>query len=254
MVGVGRIKGPLIAEGRQPLYFWEATSRPDLTEVVKRIGPWLCLVKRAEFERTLGVPLPPVVWPGSMSEELAWAGGFFDGEGSTYLEKHRSHRGYFAARLHVTQSSWCGVAPELLRFKSAIGNTGSISGASKDKRDGKPYRRWRAFAEKEVQLGVHVLLPFIGQVKRRQALDALDRLATAPATWQSSIWRSWRAILPPRARQVERANPAVQGTRQKRRRSSKSFQTMSGVRSRGRSGSEKQKATTLRPSLCDVSY
>ncbi|MEK6227433.1 MAG: hypothetical protein AABM40_14220 [Chloroflexota bacterium] len=173
IVGVGRIKGPVVAEGRQPLYYWEATSRPDLTRVAELIASWLCQVKRAQFERTLGGTLPPLVWPGSMSEELAWAGGFFDGEGSTYLEKHRSHRGYFAPRLHVTQSGWGGVAPELLRFKSAIGDIGRISGASKNKRDHKPYRRWRAYAENEVQLGIHLLLPFIGQVKRQQALAVM---------------------------------------------------------------------------------
>jgi hypothetical protein len=173
IVGVGRIKGPVIVEGRQPLYYWEATSRSDLMRVVEQIAPWLCPVKRTEFERTLSVPLPPVVWPGSMSQELAWAGGLFDGEGSTYLEKHRSHPGYFAARLHVTQSGWGGVAPELLRFKSAMGDIGRISGVSKDKRDHKPYRRWRAYAENEVQLGIHLLLPFIGQVKRQQALAVM---------------------------------------------------------------------------------
>jgi hypothetical protein len=42
IVGVGRIKGPVLVEGRQPLYYWEATSRPDLHQVVERIGPWLC--------------------------------------------------------------------------------------------------------------------------------------------------------------------------------------------------------------------
>jgi hypothetical protein len=79
IVGVGRIKGPVIVEGRQPLYFWEATSRPDLMRVAERIAAWLCPVKRAEFERTIGVALLPVVLPGSTSEELAWAGGCFDG-------------------------------------------------------------------------------------------------------------------------------------------------------------------------------
>jgi hypothetical protein len=76
IVGVGRLHGPVVVDGKQPLYYWDATSRPDLLQVVERIGPWLCPVKRAEFERTLGIPMPPAVWPGSMSEELAWAGGF----------------------------------------------------------------------------------------------------------------------------------------------------------------------------------
>jgi hypothetical protein len=173
IVGVGRIKGPIVAEGKQPLYYWEATSRPDLLQVIERIAPWLCPVKRAAFERTLGVQLPPVVWPGSMDEELAWAGGFFDGEGSTYLEKHRTHRDYFVARLHVTQSGWGGTAQELIRLKSAMGEIGRISGASKNKRDHKPYRRWRVCAENEVELGLHLLLPFIEEAKRRQALAVM---------------------------------------------------------------------------------
>lgn len=173
IVGVGRIKGPVIVDGKQPLYYWEATSRADLLRVGERIVPWLCPVKRAEFERTLCGPVPAQIWPGSMSEELAWAGGFFDGEGSTYLEKHRTHQGYVVPRLHVTQSGWGGVAAELLRFKSAMGDIGRISGASKHKRHHKPYRRWRAYAENEVELGVHLLLPFIGQVKRQQALAAM---------------------------------------------------------------------------------
>ena len=74
IVGVGRIKGPVLEEGKQPLYFWEATSLPDLTRVADLIGTWMCPAKRAEFESALRLQLPPVVWPGSTSEDLAWAG------------------------------------------------------------------------------------------------------------------------------------------------------------------------------------
>ena len=59
---------------------------------------------------------------------LAWAGGFFDGEGSTYLEKHRTHVGYFVPRLYVPQSADIGIAVELTRLKSALGGLGTISG------------------------------------------------------------------------------------------------------------------------------
>jgi hypothetical protein len=173
IVGVGRIKGPVIVEGKQPLYYWEATSRPDLNQVVERIGPWLCPVKRAQFERTLCVPLPAQVWPGSMSEELAWAGGFFDGEGSTYLEKHRTHAAYFVPRLYVPQSAEVGVAVELSRLKSALGGLGSISGLRPGKGNWKPYRRWRVSAPVDVQLGLHLLWPFIGHIKRAQAQGVL---------------------------------------------------------------------------------
>jgi hypothetical protein len=180
IVGVGRLKGPIILEGRQPLYYWEATSRPDLTQVVERIGPWLCPVKRAEFERTLGVAPLPAVWPGSMSEELAWAGGFFDGEGSTYLEKHRTHPGYFYPVLYVPQSAEIGIAPELLRLKSAMNGIGNISGVRQDAPDRKPYRRWRVVTPFKVQAALHLLWPFIGEVKRAQAQRVMETIHGQP--------------------------------------------------------------------------
>jgi len=180
IVGVGRIKGPVIIDGRQPLYFWEATSRPDLGQVIERIAPWLCPVKRAEFERTLGVALPPVIWPGSMSEELAWAGGFFDGEGSTYLEKHRTHPGHFYPVLYVPQSAEVGVAPELLRLKSALSDLGAISGIRKDRPDEKPYRRWRVVTTVKAQVSLHLLWPFIGAVKRGQAQAVMRTIYAQP--------------------------------------------------------------------------
>ncbi|HYV22163.1 MAG TPA: hypothetical protein VEN31_05875 [Candidatus Bathyarchaeia archaeon] len=175
IVDVGRIHGPVIVEGRQPLYYWEATSRPDLLRVVDRIGPWLCVVKRAEFGRTLGT-LPAQVWPGSMSEELAWAGGFFDGEGSTYLEKHRTHPGYMVPRLYVPQCAEVGIAPELVRLKSALGEIGAISGLRPGKGNSKPHRRWRVSTPTDVQLGLHLLWPFIGVVKRTQAQRVLQTI------------------------------------------------------------------------------
>ena len=179
IVGVGRLMGPVIVEGKQPLYFWEATSRPDLTRVIERIGPWLCPVKRAQFERTLGVALPPVVWPGSMSEELAWAGGFFDGEGSTCLDKHRTHADYYVPVLYVPQSAETGVAPELLRLQKAVG-VGTISGLRKSKPPWKPYRRWRVFTRQKVFLALHMLWPFIGNAKRAQARNAMQVVLAQP--------------------------------------------------------------------------
>lgn len=77
IVGVGRLKGPQRKEGKQDLYWWEATSRPDVARVADAIGPWRCRVKRTEFARALARPLVPAVWPAAPSEELAWAGGLF---------------------------------------------------------------------------------------------------------------------------------------------------------------------------------
>ena len=179
IVGVGRIKGPVIVEGRQPLYFWEATSRVDIVQVVGRIGPWLCPVKRAEFERTLGGPLPAQIWPGTMSEELAWAGGFFDGEGSTCLDKHRTHADFLVPVLYVPQAAAFGIAAELLRLQNAVG-LGTISGVRTPKPPRTPYRRWRVFTIEKVFLALHMLWPFIGTVKRKQARHAMQVVLAQP--------------------------------------------------------------------------
>lgn len=180
IVGVGRIKGPIIVEGRQPLYYWEATSRPDLSQVVERLGPWLCPVKRAEFERTLGGPLPAQVSPGSMSEELAWAGGFFDGEGSSYLTKHRTHEGYVNAAVEVRQSGWTGVPEVLYRLHLAFGGVGHINGPHDYEWADAPVSRWKCEASDDVQLVIHRLMPFIGTVKRQQAMRVLKAVNSQP--------------------------------------------------------------------------
>ena len=169
IVGVGRLKGPQIEEGKQDLYWWEATSRADIARVVELIGPWLCPAKRGEFEHTLGKPLARAIWPSPFSEELAWAGGFFDGEGCTYLEKHRSHAGHVVPRLYVPQSCEIGVAPELIRLRDALPGLGKISGVRQSKGDWTPYRRWRVQASDDVARALHLLWPFIGEVKRTQA-------------------------------------------------------------------------------------
>jgi hypothetical protein len=180
IVGVGRADGPVIAEGKQPLYYWEATSRPDVARVAELIGPWLCPVKRAEFEGSLRGSILPAVWPGSMSEELAWAGGFFDGEGSTYLEKHRTHPGYFYPVLYVPQSAEIGIAPELLRLRSAVSGLGNISGVRQDGPGWTPYRRWRVVTALKVQAVLHLLWPFIGAVKRTQAQHVMRTIHGQP--------------------------------------------------------------------------
>ena len=65
IVGVGRLKGPQCTEGKQDLYWWEATSRPDVARVAETIGPWLCEVKRTQFERALGRELHLAIWPSA---------------------------------------------------------------------------------------------------------------------------------------------------------------------------------------------
>jgi hypothetical protein len=181
VVGVGRLKGPRVVEGKQDLYWWEATSRPDVERVAELIGPWLCPAKRAEFERAIARPLLPAIWPSAGVEDLAWAGGFFDGEGSTLLEKHRTHPRYFVPRLYVPQSSDIDIAPELVRLKTALSELGTISGVRRPGGNRRPYRRWRVCTTAGVQLGLHLLWPFIGEVKRTQARRVMQVIHSQPA-------------------------------------------------------------------------
>lgn len=115
-----------------------------------------------------------------MSEELAWAGGFFDGEGSTYLEKHRTHPGHFYPVLYVPQAAEVGIAAELLRLRSAMGGLGNISGVRQDGPDWTPYRRWRVVTPVKVQAALHLLWPFIGDVKRVQAQRVMRTIHGQP--------------------------------------------------------------------------
>src|SRR5881227_2813286 len=63
IVGVGRIAGPEVKEGKIDLYHWVVSSRGDVARVAELIGPWLGQVKRAELEHALGL---------SRSDRLAW--------------------------------------------------------------------------------------------------------------------------------------------------------------------------------------
>ncbi|MDQ2914726.1 MAG: hypothetical protein M3T56_15970, partial [Chloroflexota bacterium] len=180
IVGVGRIKGPVILEGKRPLYYWEATSRPDLGRVAELLGSWLGPIKRAQFESALGCSLPPTTWPGTMSEELAWAGGFFDGEGSSYLLQHLTHPGQLIPAVDVPQSGWQGVPAELQRLHAALGGVGHISGPHKFKWADKLVSRWRTESVACVQLVLHRLMPFVGEIKRSQAQLVLKAIHSQP--------------------------------------------------------------------------
>jgi hypothetical protein len=180
IVGVGRLKGPIILEGRQPLYHWLASSRVDLAKVAELIGPWLGPIKRSEFEWTLSLKLPVATWPGSSSEELSWAGGFFDGEGSSYLTKHRTHGGYMNSAVEVRQAGRDGVPVVLERFAAAVGGVGNINGPHLYAWADAPVSRWKCEARDDVQLVIHRLLPFIGTVKRVQAVRVLTVVNSQP--------------------------------------------------------------------------
>lgn len=106
-------------------------------------------------------------------EELAWAAGLYDGEGSTiFFETPRKTAGnYLHIRAAVAQDKDPGV---LNRFRAAVGEIGKVYG---------PYKRpparlqWRydAGGFERTQAVIAMLWPWLSQPKRRQAVEALNR-------------------------------------------------------------------------------
>ena len=119
VVGCGRLHGPVREEGRQDLYYWDATSRGDVEAVAKAIWPWLGDVKRSEFVTALGHAMSEAGAP-PRNELLAWAGGLYDGEGCASLSRHRTHDGHFSPEVSVTQSG--DACPQVLeRLRDLVG-------------------------------------------------------------------------------------------------------------------------------------
>jgi len=100
--------------------------------------------------------------------EIAWAAGFFDGEGSTgcsWREKKRDRQ----LRLSISQVN----KDNLLRFQNATGNLGHILGPYQ--RPGrKPIWAYRIDTAKGVKAIIGILWPFLSKEKRQQATVALD--------------------------------------------------------------------------------
>jgi hypothetical protein len=99
--------------------------------------------------------------------ELAWAAGFFDGEGCTsYRKKSKPQWG---AQVSITQFH-----PETLeRFQSAVG--GKVYGPYQ-RNDGKEFWQWRASSKADGFTALQKLWPYLGSLKREQAASLIPGL------------------------------------------------------------------------------
>jgi hypothetical protein len=172
-VGVGRIGGPKIEEGREPLYWWVASSRADVTKTGTAIGPWLSMAKRAQFAVAAGLR-----FEAEPMHSFAWAAGLFDAEGSTSLSDHRSHAGHKYVEASITQG---GAFPpqELARFADLVG-LGKIYGPYQQEGATEPIYRWRIQTADGVRRALHLLQPWLGDVKRAHAWSALSVIDAQP--------------------------------------------------------------------------
>src|SRR5438132_800653 len=127
--------------------------------------------------------------------ELAWAAGFFDGEGSasSYLPKQRlTHR----RQMQASQGGVRGTYPiVLVRFHEAIGGHGGITG---------PYRGylyyWKTTRHDAIDEVTTRIWPYLGGIKRAQLTDvalAVGRVAPDyPARRRTVLGeRAWAAGL-----------------------------------------------------------
>ena len=109
--------------------------------------------------------------------ELAWAAGFFDGEGSTIARAFGRRPGYFQLNVTVPQAGHRGIPEVLERFQTAMLGMGNISGP-----DRKGGYMLRFNARQEATLVLQLLWPHLGEVKRAQAARAIARVQHEFAT------------------------------------------------------------------------
>lgn len=191
VIGFGRISGPHIEEGREPIYRWVASSADNVRRLFELIGPWLGVVKRRQFETACSGSVARIPWASlAPAERTAWAAGLFDGEGSVYLAKHQSHAGYVVLEAAISQSGWEG-APEVLeRFLDFCGS-GKIYGPYPNGDGYPPVYRWKAHRRAQVEALIHALGQQLGDVKQEQAKNAIAAVsAQLPLKRGNPAWGS----------------------------------------------------------------
>lgn len=111
--------------------------------------------------------------------ELAWAAGFFDGEGSCLVRKcgqgGNSRPGYFMPYV-VFSLPQTDLRP-LQRFQAAVG-CGTIADANSRSRVAKGWKpcwRWQAAAARDVAHVIEALWPYLSEPKREQIVAARER-------------------------------------------------------------------------------
>lgn len=89
--------------------------------------------------------------------ELAWAAGFFEGEGWLYVPPDTRN----GLRMHVAQSSDLGQPETLLRFQRAVGDRGRIYKQPANDWSKKQRYQWRLQRRHEVADVIELLRPFM---------------------------------------------------------------------------------------------
>ena len=110
----------------------------------------------------------------SEKEELAWAGGFFSGEGCTvcHIHKTRNERPY--PFIHINQIH----EEELIRFNDAIGNLGNVIGPyikKSNKLSKKPMWAINCYGYEKTKHILEMLWPYLSKAKQEQGLRVINQ-------------------------------------------------------------------------------
>jgi hypothetical protein len=96
--------------------------------------------------------------------ELAWAAGFWDGEGSTYCNTYKVNgKNYFRIKCEVTQNH----KHILERFQSALEGLGKIYGPYKYNNQ-QGYYLWTTSSSKNSKETFRLLKPMLSDIKIKQ--------------------------------------------------------------------------------------
>lgn len=97
------------------------------------------------------------------THELAWAAGFFDGEGSSVLSHRKT--GWKTLMMSIGQVH----REPLDRFDRATDNIGSVVGPYKQRKEGhQPYYQWVVTGLEPCQTVMTMLWPWLCSIKREQ--------------------------------------------------------------------------------------
>lgn len=116
-------------------------------------------------------------------EELAWAAGFCDGEGSFHVDRKGTRNGQPRKphpRFEIGQTE-----PRILeRFKNTVGFTNPVNGPYGNTKVGATRRaasmyQFGVSGYENVQMLLILLWPWLGPTKKQQAIHALNRVQEA---------------------------------------------------------------------------
>lgn len=105
--------------------------------------------------------------------DVAWAAGFFDGEGSSFASLSTSRPGKYYPQMSLSQAGEDGLEV-LKRFHAAVGNAGKIRGPYA-RRNNKPIYQWTVASKEGINSVGNILFPFLSEPKKKQLIKALEQ-------------------------------------------------------------------------------